>query len=216
MWQAIHYNNSVLNTTSLALGTYGTPPKTIVDADSPLKPFYSTNTTFYTSRTASDIKAFGYTYPEINDWSRTPEELASFVTSRVNDLYGRGTDGSPAKSAPSLAKVATTTSSKQLVSYSAEIRVERSNVPLPCTIDLVLGDHVLGTVALLGMPMSGVSYGTVPLADALARLNLGGMKEDTLMPYLQRHMEVRVRKVRFSRPPFTRDCPDLAVCVLTQ
>ncbi|KAB5542858.1 hypothetical protein GE09DRAFT_1289513 [Coniochaeta sp. 2T2.1] len=170
MWQAIHYNSSILNTTSLALGTYGTANGTIVDADTPLKPFYDTNSTFYTSRTASDIKTFGYTYPEINDWNTTPDQLASFVTSRV------------------------AASSSKLVSYSAEIRVERPEVPLPCNIDLVLGDHVLGRMALLGMPTSGVSYGTIPLGEALQKLNLGGMKEDTLVPYLQRHLEVQVRK----------------------
>ncbi|KAB5566591.1 hypothetical protein GE09DRAFT_740262 [Coniochaeta sp. 2T2.1] len=191
MWQAIHYNSSILNTTSLALGTYGTANGTIVDADTPLKPFYDTNTTFHTSRTASDIRTFGYTYPEINDWNTTPDQLASFVTSRVNDLYGQGTDGSPPKPALNPEKVAASPS--QLVSYSAEIRVERSEVPLPCNIDLVLGDHVLGRIALLGMPMSGVSYGTIPLGEALQKLNLGGMKEDTLVPYLQRHLEVIVR-----------------------
>lgn len=190
MWQAIHYNDSTMNTTELAHGTFGTKKNTTVDADSPLKPFFDAKLNYYTSKTASRIKDFGYTYPEINDWSTTREDLARYVTQRVNDLYGQGTDAEAPGNRRDIA------SQPRLVSFSAEMRVERSEVPLPCTINLRLGDHVLGRMSLLGMPTSGMSYATIPLRDAIQQLNLKSMSEDTLVPYLQQNLEVEVQRVR--------------------
>jgi len=192
MWQAIYYNASTMNTTGVSHGTFGTKEGSTVDVDTPLKPFFDNKLNYYTSRTASRIKDFGYTYPEINDWSTSPDELAAYVTSRVNDLYGQGLDSGPRSGPRRRAK----SSSQQPVAYSAEIRVERSDVPLPCTIDLRLGYHVLGRMSLLSMPTGGMSYTSVPLGEALRRLNLGDMPEDTLLPYLQQNLEVEVRKVR--------------------
>lgn len=190
MWQVIHYNDSTMNTTGVSHGTFGTKEGSTVDADSPLKPFFDPKLNFYTSRSASQIKAFGYTYPEINDWSTTPDELAAYVTVRVNDLYGQGLDDGP-RSGPKAKNVA---NSSNPVAYSAEIRVQRSDVPLPCTIDLRLGGHVLGRMSLLSMPIRGMSYTSIPLGDALRRLNLRGMPEDALVPYLAQYLEVEVRK----------------------
>ncbi|KAJ9151009.1 Di-copper centre-containing protein [Coniochaeta hoffmannii] len=190
MWQAIYYNASTMNTTGVSHGTFGTKEGSTVDVDTPLKPFFDNKLNYYTSRTASRIKDFGYTYPEINDWSTSPDELAAYVTSRVNDLYGQGLDSGPRSGPRRRAK----SSSQQPVAYSAEIRVERSDVPLPCTIDLRLGYHVLGRMSLLSMPTGGMSYTSVPLGEALRRLNLGDMPEDTLLPYLQQNLEVEVRK----------------------
>ena len=193
MWQAIHYNASTMTTTEVSHGTFGTKEGSVVDIDSPLKPFFDNKLDYYTSRTASRIKDFGYTYPEINDWSTTPDELAAYVTSRVNDLYGQGLDSGRPRSGP---RRAAKSSQRRPVAYSAEMRVERSDVPLPCTIDLRLGGHVLGRMSLLGMPTGGTSYASIPLGEALQRLNLGDMPEDTLLPYLQKYMEVEIRKVR--------------------
>lgn len=191
MWQAIYYNDSTMNTTGVSHGTFGTKEGSIVDADSPLKPFFDPKLNYYTSRSASSIKAFGYTYPEINDWSTRPDELAAFVTGRVNDLYGPGVDTSP-RSGPKAKNVAN--SSKQ-IAYSAELRVERSDVPLPCTIDLRLDNDVLGRMSLLSMPVRGMSYTSIPLGEALQQLNLTDMPGDTLVPYLSQNLELQVRKV---------------------
>jgi tyrosinase len=220
MWQAINYNESTMNTTGVSHGTFGTKDGSIVDADSPLKPFFDSKLNYYTSKSASQIKTFGYTYPEINDWSTTPEELAAYVTVRVNDLYGQGLDTGP-RSGPRRAK--DIANSPKLVAYSAEIRVERSDVPLPCTIELRLADHVLGRMSLLGMPTCGMSYTSIPLGDALQALKLRDMSEDTLVPYLQQNLEVEVRKVCSfleaiaSTLPVTRSaCTNYKMCRVTE
>jgi tyrosinase len=208
MWQAIHYNASILNTTGTSHSTFGTAEGSTIDVESPLKPFFDNRLKFHTSRTASWIRDFGYTYPEINDWSITPDELAAHVTVRVNDLYGDRVDGDP-RSGQRSAK------SSKLVAYSAEIRVERSDVPLPCTIDLGLGDHVLGRMSLLSMPNRGMSYTSIPLGDALRRLSLRDMPEDTLVPFLQRNLEVVVRKVCSFLESSAFSSQGLAECPLT-
>lgn len=190
MWQAIHYNASTLNTTGVSHGTFGTREGSTIDVDSPLKPFFDPKLNYFTSNSASQIKTFGYTYPEINDWSTTPDELAAYVTARVNDLYGQGVDTGP-RSGPKRAEGP----AKTPVAYSAEISVERSDVPLPCGIQLRLGDQVLGRMSLLSMPTRGTSYASIPLGDALQQLNLGVMPEDALISYLQENLEVEVRRV---------------------
>jgi tyrosinase len=194
MWQAIHFNNSTMNTTAAAHGTFGTKPGTMVNADSPLKPFFDSRLNYHTSKTASHTNTFGYTYPEIDDWSKTPEELAAYVTSRVNDLYGQGVSAAPKGRVGQAAAKGYTTTPK-LVDYAAEIRVDRSKVPLPCSISLRLGNHVLGVMTLLAMPIRGVSYASIPLRDSLQRLNLKNMPEDALVPYLQRNLAVELREV---------------------
>lgn len=189
MWQAIYYNDSTMSTTSQSHGFFGSLPGNVT-ADSPLKPFFDANLNYHTSKTASQTKTFGYTYPEINDWSKTPEQLRTYVINRVNTLYGQGTEKAPKQSVGRRRSAAAPS-----ISYTAEIRVERSEVPLPCSIDVRLGEHTLGTMTLLGMPMKGMAYSSVPLRDALLKLNLKNMPDNALVPYLQKNLRVEVRKV---------------------
>lgn len=199
MWQAIHYNASTMNTTGVSHGTFGTEEGSTIDVDSPLKPFFDSKLDYYTSKSASQIKTFGYTYPEISDWSMTPAELAAYVTARVNDLYGQGADTGPRSGPRSLAEGSTAGSSKPVATYySAEIGVERSDVLLPCAVELRLGGQVLGRMSLLSMPTSGTSYASIPLGAALQQLNLAAMSEDALVSYLQQNLEVGIRTVCFT------------------
>lgn len=51
--------------------------------------------------------------------------------------------------------------------YTAELSVDRSEVPLPCTISLIVNEVVMGRMALLGMPMEGIAKASMPLARPL-------------------------------------------------
>ncbi|KAK3401603.1 hypothetical protein B0T20DRAFT_118549 [Sordaria brevicollis] len=51
--------------------------------------------------------------------------------------------------------------------YTAELSVERSEVPLPCTISLIVNGVVMGRMSLLGMPMQGIAKVSMPLARPL-------------------------------------------------
>lgn len=92
MWQAINFNDPVFTTSQHGNALYGTPSGPMT-ADSPLKPFMaqsSAGPVFYTSRSVESMGVFGYTYPEIDDWSLAPADLANSVRIAVNNLYGPG------------------------------------------------------------------------------------------------------------------------------
>ena len=247
MWQAINFNDTVFTTTQRGNALFGTAAGPIT-ADSPLRPFYSTSSStggpvFHTSRSVESISSFGYTYPEINDWSLAPADLANTVRAAVNNLYG------PQASSTSIAsskKKARTISNSLLwklpsvrrrrnagravdhdmvgdivkpasndinvyesavnnwpfpihnapilesTEFNIEIGVDRSQLPLPCTIELHLagagsssgssssssssssGDKdrnkrrsKIGGTSILSMPKTGMSYSTTPLRRIL-------------------------------------------------
>ena len=60
-----------------------------------MTPFHRADGEFHTAETARTIKAFGYTYPEIQDWDVEPEELQKRVRQQINDLYNRPGDQGP-------------------------------------------------------------------------------------------------------------------------
>jgi tyrosinase len=194
MWQAVYYNESTMSSTTLTNGAFGSP-KGNATPNTPLKPFFlDTKSTFHTSRTAAETETFGYTYPEINDWSKTKDELRDFVINRVNVLYGDGPTNVPKQNVQGLVKGRGPVLPS--VAYTAEVQVERSEVPLPCSIDVRLEDHTLATISLLGMPLSGMVYSSIPLRDSLKNLSIKDMLENALVPYLQKNLRVEVRKVR--------------------
>ena len=73
MWQAIHYEEAMFTGTARSTGQYATPKDSPVTADSPLKPFFTANMTFHTSRSVANITTFGYTYPEMPGWAMPRE-----------------------------------------------------------------------------------------------------------------------------------------------
>ncbi|KAL8405674.1 hypothetical protein RB596_004511 [Gaeumannomyces avenae] len=95
MWQAINYNNTFQTVAVATNGQFSTVRGSSVNGDSPLRPFYrDTNGNFHTGRSVANIAPFGYTYPEIDDWSQGKEGTRAAVIAAVNSLYGGGLAGS--------------------------------------------------------------------------------------------------------------------------
>lgn len=65
-----------------------------------LTPFHIDDGKFHTAETVRYIKSFGYTYPEIQDWSVEPEELQRRVRQQINELYNRPRDRGGRNAAP--------------------------------------------------------------------------------------------------------------------
>jgi tyrosinase len=211
MWQAIHYDNLMFTTSGVSNGQWGTAAKTATTADSPLKPFFQADlATLHTSNSVAAIKTFGYTYPEINDWSTTPEELATYVRAQVNALYGpddlNGGANSGSKSRIRGARYDKPPSQQQFSKYyTAEVSVDRSELPLPVTVNLVVsgdeGGVVLGRMAILGMPSTGMTYASIPIQRAMLRMtgNLSSVVKNLVphkvIPFLQQNLMLEIRKV---------------------
>lgn len=198
MWQATHYNNTyqTQNITS-GNGLFATPANSPTTAGTPLKPFYQADGKFHTSKTVASTKAFGYTYPEINDWSQNTDETRRSVVSQINQLYGDD-------AAERASRIAATSSSWAWArptwkEYYAQVRVERSELPLPCSINLLLGDALAGQTSVLSMPTSGRTHAEVPLTRALRQI-YGRLDAATVIPSLQKSLRIEIRKVRLTLP----------------
>ncbi|KAM7207522.1 Di-copper centre-containing protein [Naviculisporaceae sp. PSN 640] len=164
MWQAINYADRMFNTTGVSGGQFGTSEGQVISRDSPLKPFRSDPLSFYTSEMVTNISTFGYTYPEIWDWDTTPEQLRSFVITQVNLLYGPNSTSDRSKSFPRPQKHASTFVTRDKY-FTAKVQLDRSEVPLPAKVNLLLNGTSVGTVALLAMPADGFLSTEVPILD---------------------------------------------------
>ena len=52
-----------------------------------MKPFHVDDESFHTAVSARPISAFGYSYPEVEDWKYSKEDLSKQVRQKVNALY---------------------------------------------------------------------------------------------------------------------------------
>jgi tyrosinase len=85
LWQAL-YPNSYVQPQTQVQSTFWYNTGDVVDADTPLKPFFSDPTgDFWTSNSVRDLTTFGYTYPELqsND--------SNAIKTAINNLYGSAT-----------------------------------------------------------------------------------------------------------------------------
>ncbi|KAL2209786.1 Di-copper centre-containing protein [Sarocladium strictum] len=161
MWQASHPNSQMFTgsyRTNSAM--YGTARGSTYTSGTALKPFYRTSSTMWTSASSQSTRAFGYTYPEIQDWTMSAADLQRSVISQVNSLYG--TSATRAK------RSVEARADETVFQYMAEISVDREDLELPSTINMYLGDSLAGTFTLLSMPKVGPSFGNIPLQEPLA------------------------------------------------
>ncbi|KAI9855691.1 MAG: hypothetical protein M1824_005924, partial [Vezdaea acicularis] len=87
IWQAINPDSYVTSEVT-TYGTFTNAPGSTEDVNTPLTPFHSDNAgTMYTSVTAQSTRTFGYTYPEVQDWGVTPDQLANNTRAAVKQLY---------------------------------------------------------------------------------------------------------------------------------
>ncbi|KAF3481610.1 tyrosinase [Arthroderma uncinatum] len=86
LWQAINPDSYVKPVPNRG-GGYVTQPGTIEDGNSPLYPFHANDNTYYTANSARYTRTFGYTYPEIEDWGVSKQQLQANVRRNVNALY---------------------------------------------------------------------------------------------------------------------------------
>lgn len=177
----------MFNITSECSATFAMP-KGEVNASSPLKPFFDSSGNFHTSTSITHIKTFGYTYPEINDWSLSPEELSTYVRTQVNRLYSTGRGASRRSTRHQYRSPAV------LKDYSIFIRINRSEIELPASIDLILDNQPAGKMVLLSMPMDGISYATIPLDRALEVANKSVKGPSIIMPYLNKTLRIEIKK----------------------
>jgi tyrosinase len=199
MWQVIHYEEDMFTSQATSTGQYGTIESSIVTADSPLKPFFDEDMNFLTSKSVRNITTFGYTYPEMPDWRMSPEARASYARAQINSLYG-GEDGGVSQ--PRALNGVEYPMSRSY--YTAEITVDRSEIPLPAILCLVVAKSVVGRMSLLAMPRTGVASVSLPLRDVLiGNHSMRDLPAEKVVLFLQQEMTVEIRRVSssYTTPP---------------
>ena len=88
LWQAV-YPDAYITPHVNKLGTFSTAANTLESEDSLLTPFSLDSTgKMHSATTARYTTNFGYTYPELPDWTMSKEELIWNVTNTIRRLYG--------------------------------------------------------------------------------------------------------------------------------
>ncbi|RYP93356.1 hypothetical protein DL770_000545 [Monosporascus sp. CRB-9-2] len=189
IWAAIYFENTVPTTSYQSGGLFATAKGEDITADSPLKPFYQADgKTFHTSRSVGDITQFGYTYPELQDLDLDVHQNALRVTELVNDLYG----SVPARRVrrPHPRGYGT----QSLREWVVSVEVERSELELPCTINIYRGDRYAGRTTLLDMPRNGILFDQIPLAGVISASEFRGMSPDAVEDLLEKELRFEIKK----------------------
>lgn len=142
MWQAIYPDSYLLPATSSP--TFTIPDHGAVDENTPLAPFTSGDgQTAYTAATSRYLKTFGHSYPEIQDWNQTPEELKANVTAQMNALYNPGgifTTTSKRSYPPSMRTRQSDLEVGQTRQWSVTSQILNSDLKAPLLVHVFLGN----------------------------------------------------------------------------
>lgn len=192
MWQVIHHEEAMFTGSARSTGQYATVTNSTVTADSPLKPFFDESLNFHTSNSVANITIFGYTYPEMPDWGMPPEARAGHVKAQVNSLYSGRANGI---GQTRVARKTRLPPSSHY--YTAEIAVDRSEMPLPVILRLVVGGTVVGRMSLLAMPREGMVFASLPLQDILiGNHSMTHSSPASVVMYLQQELATEIIAVR--------------------
>ncbi|KAI0421585.1 hypothetical protein F5X98DRAFT_248009 [Xylaria grammica] len=136
--------------------------------------------TFHTGRTVATVEAFGYTYPDLlgENQGRTKDIIA-----RINGLYGN------------ILEVENWTAAPTKRDWFADIQVDREDLPLPCSINVYLGDQLAGQTLLLSMPKTGIAHDELLLPQSTDRLEFRDDKPRDVERRLMNGLHVKVAKV---------------------
>ncbi|KAI1141556.1 Di-copper centre-containing protein [Hypoxylon sp. FL0543] len=157
IWMAVHRNATYQSQSYVSSGLYATARGENITAASPLKPFYRADgRSFHSGLSVATPESFGYTYPELREWDG--DRGGKAIISYINSLYGPASDGD--NHVVLLGK-----------EWFVQVAVDRSELELPCNIDLYVGGTFAGRMALLGMPMHGLAHSEIPLQRAVQDLD---------------------------------------------
>ena len=194
MWQAIYPADAMFT------GTFQTTEATWGNADgqsfteaSALKPFWQPGgASMWTSAGVKTTRTFGYTYPELQDWTMSQSALQSYVKTQVNKLYGSAANGVATRSLEDRASQPAV-----VTQYVAKISVDRADVDLPAKLSIFLNTTLAGSMNLLSMPMKGTAYANIPLSEPLTNTvnNVATEPQESMIDLLKDTLQMTVTKV---------------------
>ncbi|KAK1970542.1 Di-copper centre-containing protein [Colletotrichum sublineola] len=172
-WQALHFENATMHFSYASDAMFATPAGTIVTPQYPIWPFMSSGGEPLTSESVTHIRDWGYTYAPMRFWDQAPGETKMAVIRTVNTLYG--TLEQQQWQRQHLVRGLRRRKGMPKREYFAKVEVERSELELPCQVQLFLKGRLAGSFTLLGMPKQGRSYDEIPLSRGVEAVGISGL-----------------------------------------
>jgi len=198
-------------------GTFAFAPGITSDENTPLAPF-STNKQgdLYTSALSRSLSTFGYSYPEIQYWNQSPQDLQSSVVARVNVLYGPSIQNTKRRGAVGARRLVSEWSTAISVSkFGADGRsfiVRLFLGPIPKNPrNWATDSGTIGSFAVLPPAIRPsvhveelMTYYELILTQSLKDRGFDGQNIDTTSEYLKNNLQWRVQLVSATHFPKMR------------
>jgi tyrosinase len=187
-------------------GTFSLAPGTVDTQWTPLEPFSSNGRgQFYTSASSWKTSTFGYTYPEIQDWNQTPEQLKQNVSAIINGMYSpHGTF--PKRAAASVVQtkewsVALNVSKFDLQGERFIVRVFLGHVPGKAE-EWPFSRGCVGLFSVFPPPHQGngpypsiIAYSEIALTKGLKENGVDPTNVDAVEKWLENNLQWAIQKV---------------------
>jgi tyrosinase len=190
-WQAIKPEIGSMSQSYQGKGRFSTPSGATITPRSPLEPFRRSEGEYHTPDSAQSIQDFGYTYPALEFWDKSPEQIRDDVARLINRLYGPNSTASAFFSRNRRGPFVTR--------YFANIGVEASELERPCSINIIMNGTIAGSMIVMMQPAEGVIRGAVSLDGVVGHDSSRELGADEVLQSVLRTMEVEIVKVCLSR-----------------
>ncbi len=184
-WQALKPSLGSMTQYYRGSARFATVSGTTITPQSALQPFRRSATEFHTSDSVKSIQTLGYSYPELEFWAKTPEQIRDDVSRLINKLYGPNIANTP-----SLGRRAET-----VTRYFAKIGVDVSEIERPCSIDIIVNGTHAGSMIVMTQPSEGVIHGEVSLDSALESSYARELGVNDAVQSVKTAVEVEITKV---------------------
>ncbi|KAJ3499090.1 hypothetical protein NLG97_g624 [Lecanicillium saksenae] len=154
-WQYIHPDQAIFTNSYYGQSRYATPQGTTITPDSPLEPFFGSQTRMLTTRAVASLNGMGYSYERLQYWNMSGADLTTAARALINETYGNR----------SLAKKRARTSSQLATNggwtmqYFARFEIDRTHVERPSTVAIYIDGTKAGDVAVMPQPATGIMKG---------------------------------------------------------
>ncbi|KAJ3945390.1 uncharacterized protein N0V96_005422 [Colletotrichum fioriniae] len=193
-WQALHFENATMHFSYASSEMFATPSGTTVTPQYPLWPFTGTGGGPLTSESVTHVRDWGYTYAPMRFWDQTPGDIKMAISRTVNSLYG------PQENQSSFMRIRWRKMAPRR-QYVAKVEVERSELELPCQVQLFLKGAMAGTFTLLDMPRQGKSYDEIPLNRGVDAAGLRDRSVSEVLGGIEDELEVVISKLDGTTTP---------------
>ncbi|KAK2004991.1 Di-copper centre-containing protein [Colletotrichum falcatum] len=191
LWQALRFENATMHFSYASDALFATPARTTVTPQYPIWPFMGSGGEPLTSESVTHIRDWGYTYEPMRFWDQAPGETKMAVSRTVNTIY------SPLEQEQWQSLIKRLRRRKGLAKreYFAKVEVERSDLELPCQVQLFLEGRLAGSFTLLDMPKQGRSYDEIPLSRGVEAMGVSGLSTKSVVGAIGDGLEVMINNL---------------------